>query len=282
MPNPLTSVARSDPLSLNNNSQSLRAPERSPVEGIVQTPEGSHLLVIAGPTGAGKSEFACELASRVGGEIVCADAFQVYQGMPVLTAQPGPSLSEKVPHHLYSVVPPSLSFDAASYACMAREKIAEIAKRGKEILLVGGSGLYLRALFGGLDEAPAPDPALRASLGNRPLQELLEDLEKADPHALTMIDWKNPRRVLRALEIVTQTGKPLADSRKNAGCAARACRGFLLTREPGELKARISRNVESMFQAGVVNEVMSVTDAGPTASRAIGFEEIRRHARGEL
>lgn len=282
MRNQRTSVAPSDPLSLNNKPESLRAPGRTPQEGIVREHDSKNLLVIAGPTGAGKSEFACGLAVQIGAEIVCADAFQVYEGMATLTAQPSRSLRETVPHHLYGVVPPSESFDAARYARLAWEKISEIASRGQKILLVGGSGLYLRALFGGLDDAPAPDPKLRARLANRPLEELIEQLSHADPEAASLVDLKNPRRVTRALEIVIQTGKPLAASRKNAENAAKACRGFLLTREPEELKERIAANVGSMFQAGVVSEVMALKNVGPTASRAIGFQEIQRHSRGEI
>lgn len=276
------SVAPSDPPSLNNNPESLRASGQTPQDEHVRVHDGENLLVIAGPTGAGKSEFACELAVRIGAEIICADAFQVYEGMATLTAQPSPSLCEKIPHHLYGVMSPTESFDAACYARKAREKISEIAKRGQTVLLVGGSGLYLRALFGGLDDAPAPDPELRASLANRSLEELVEQLSNADPEAASQVDLKNPRRVTRALEIVIQTGKPLAASRKNAEIAAKACRGFLLTREPEELKERIAANVESMFQAGVISEVMALKNAGPTASRAIGFQEILRHSREEI
>jgi len=243
---------------------------------------GSDLLVIAGPTGAGKSEFACGLATKIGGEIVCADAFQIYAGMGILTAQPPPYLREKVPHHLYGVVPASEPFDAAQYTRMAREKIAEISGRGQRVLLVGGAGLYLRALFGGLDEAPAADPELRASLAGKSLEELIAQLSLMDPAAASLVDIKNPRRVARALEIVLQTGKPLSASRKNAETAAKACRGFLLTREPEDLKARIASNVESMLQSGVVSEVVALKDVGATASRAIGFQEIQSLARGEL
>jgi tRNA dimethylallyltransferase len=140
----------------------------------------------------------------------------------------------------------------------------------------------LRALFGGLDEAPAADPGLRASLTGKSLGELLAQLSLADPEATSLVDTKNPRRVARALEIVLQTGKPLSASRKNAEAAGKTCRGFLLTREPGDLKDRIASNVESLFSNGVVNEVMALKNVGATASRAIGFQEIQRHVRGEL
>ncbi len=275
------SVAPSDPLSLNNNATPCEQSDDHH-DRTVQAFGRKDLLVVAGPTGAGKSEFACELAILTGGEILCADAFQVYQGMATLTAQPSLHLRKKVPHHLYGIVPPSESFDAARYARLAWEKILEIRGRGQRVLLVGGSGLYLRAIFGGLDEAPPPDPQLRASLANQPLEELIKQLSLADPQAPAMVDLKNPRRVSRALEIVLQTGKPLAASRKNAETAARACQGFLLTREPEDLKSRIAANVESMFQNDVVKEVMVLENVGPTASRAIGFQEIQRHSRGEL
>lgn len=237
-------------------------------------------VVVAGSTGVGKSAFAVDLALRIGGEVVCADAFQVYSGMALLTAQPGEALTSRVVHHLYGIRDPSLSFDAAAYANLARERIDSISANGKIPVLVGGSGLYLKALTGGLDELPQPDPALRRELSALPLTECVERLRMADPQAPGMIDCRNPRRVARALEIVLQTGKPLAQSRtadKPAGFP-----GVVLTRERGELDSRIERNVRAMFAAGVVEEVARLGAIGPTASRAIGLQEIRDHLAGQL
>lgn len=237
-------------------------------------------VVVAGSTGVGKSAFAVDLALRIGGEVVCADAFQVYSGMALLTAQPGEALTSRVVHHLYGIRDPSLSFDAAAYASLARERIDSISANGKIPVLVGGSGLYLKALTGGLDELPQPDPALRRELSALPLTECVERLRMADPQAPGMIDCRNPRRVARALEIVLQTGKPLAQSRtadKPAGFP-----GVVLTRERGELDSRIERNVRAMFAAGVVEEVARLGAIGPTASRAIGLQEIRDHLAGQL
>jgi len=250
------------------------------VEATVRPNLNNSPVVVAGSTGVGKSAFAVDLALRIGGEVVCADAFQVYSGMALLTAQPGEALTSRVVHHLYGIRDPSLSFDAAAYANLARERIDSISANGKIPVLVGGSGLYLKALTGGLDELPQPDPALRRELSALPLTECVERLRMADPQAPGMIDCRNPRRVARALEIVLQTGKPLAQSRtadKPAGFP-----GVVLTRERGELDSRIERNVRAMFAAGVVEEVARLGAIGPTASRAIGLQEIRDHLAGQL
>ncbi len=250
------------------------------MEATVRPSLNNSPFVVAGPTGSGKSAFAVDLALRIGGEVVCADAFQVYSGMALLTAQPPEALTSRVIHHLYGIRDPSLSFDAAAYTNLARERIDSISANGKIPVLVGGSGLYLKALTGGLDELPQPDSALRRELSALPLTDCLERLRMADPQAPGMIDCRNPRRVVRALEIVLQTGRPLAQSRtvgKPPGF-----RGVVLARERGGLNSRIEANVRAMFTTGVVEEVVRLGAVGPTASRAIGLREIRDHLAGQL
>jgi tRNA dimethylallyltransferase len=240
-------------------------------------------IIVAGPTGVGKSAFAVELAIRFGGEVVGADAFQIYPGLEILTAQPTPDMLARVPHHLIGFLPPSEPFDAARFAALAREKIAEISARGRRPIITGGSGLYLKALLHGLSEMPPPDAALRAELSALSLEELQQRLEQADPQARELIDFQNPRRIARALEIHHLTGRSAARQREQwLGPPAFEFHGFLLTRDRAELDTRIAENVRSMFARGVIKEVAALGKVGPTASAAIGLREIQALLRAEL
>jgi tRNA dimethylallyltransferase len=239
-------------------------------------------FIIAGPTGVGKTAFAADFAQRVGGEIVCADAFQVYRGMAVLTAQPDVRTMARARHHLYGVIDPARSFNAAHYAAMLAPTLEDIQSRGCVPVLVGGSGLYLRAATGGLDPLPEPDVSLRARLSAMTCEQALRELEALDPEAAGSIDSQNPRRVKRALEIVIQTGRPLAESRAASSRAAGAWRGICLVRDRAELHARIARNVATMFESGVVDEVAALGAVGPTAGMAIGLSEVRDVLAGRL
>lgn len=236
---------------------------------------------MTGPTGAGKSSFAVALAERLGGEIIGADAFQIYAGIPLLTSQPTPDLLGRVPHHLIGVIPLGEPCDAARYAAAASRCIGEISARGRLPILVGGTGLYLKALTHGLADLPPADPAARAEIAALDLPAALDRLRQCDPAAPAQIDARNPARVRRALEIVVATGRPLAASRSTWSAPAREFRGIVLDRDRDELRLRIADNVDAMFAAGVVEEVRAAANAGPTASRAIGFREIQALLRGE-
>lgn len=205
--------------------------------------------------------------------------------MSLLTAQPGPELLSRVPHHLIGTKPASEPFDAATFAELARLKIAEITARGNVPIVVGGAGLYIKALTHGLPDLPDPDPALRAELSALPLAALQERLEKTDPTARQFVDdFNNPRRVARALEIALLTGRSMADLRHEWGHRDTPdFRGLLLTREREELNSRIAENVHAMFQQGVMTEVQALGGSlSKTASMAIGLRDIQAHLRGEL
>jgi tRNA dimethylallyltransferase len=205
-------------------------------------------------------------------------------------------LPGEVPHHLIGFLSPSEPFDAAAFVSRAGALIPEIQTRGHTPLLVGGSGMYLKALTHGLDDAPPADPALRAELSALPADELRRRLDAADPTARSVIDFQNPRRVLRALEIVLQTGRPTAESRRAwASRDTPGYRGLLLVRDRDELDTRIAANVDAMFARGVVDVVANLSDKnselpipnsqlppGPTASQAIGLREIQALLRGEM
>jgi tRNA dimethylallyltransferase len=238
-------------------------------------------IIVAGPTGVGKTAFAVELATRLDGEILSADAFQVYRGMELLTAQPDPELLSAVRHHLVGFLSPAEPFDAAQFLSLAREKISEILARGKLPIIAGGAGLYIKALTHGLAKMPPPDPVLRAKLAGLSTHELRRRLKTVDPHA--QLDLQNPRRVLRALEISLLAGRPASELRREWHIkATHQFRGLLLVRDRPELHARIGANAGSMFARGVVAEIERIPEIGPTAAMAIGLREIQAFRRGQL
>ena len=241
-------------------------------------------IVIAGPTGAGKTDLSLRLAECLGGEIVGADAFQIYAGLPILTAQPTPGQLARVPHHLVGSVDPSEAYDAAAYRREALAVLRDLSTRGKRPIVVGGTGLYVKALLGGLDELPDQDPVLREEFSQRDLSTLVERLRESDPEGAASIDCANRRRVERALEIVTLAGKPLSEVRKGPRPMPPGVRGILIARERGELNRRIAANVEAMFAEGVEAEVAALPEekTGPTASMTLGLREIRALQRGEI
>ena len=187
----------------------------------------SHLpILIAGPTATGKSDIALQLAAQLGGEIISADSMQVYRGLDIGTAKPSSADRARVPHHLIDILSLTGSFDAAQFARLAHRTVAEIQSRGRVPILCGGTGLYFRAFLEGLGEAPPADAILRAELEALPLETLLAELRERDPVTCEKIDQKNPRRVIRAVEVIRLTGRPLStqQSRWNkiapASCSA--------------------------------------------------------------
>jgi tRNA dimethylallyltransferase len=170
-------------------------------------------ILIAGPTAIGKSEIALLLAEKIGGEIVSVDSMLVYRGLDIGTAKPSLEERARVPHHLIDVVEITEAFDAAKFAALARRTVAEIGSRGRTPVLCGGTGLYFKALLEGLGDAPPADEILRAELEATPLADLLRELAERDPAAYEKIDRQNPRRVIRAVEVIRLTGKPFSQQR---------------------------------------------------------------------
>lgn len=240
-------------------------------------------IYITGPTGVGKSAFATLLSLRLGGEIIGADAFQIYNGLPILTAQPTSQEQRGVPHHLIGTLPLDQSCDAANYSTMAQDAIKQVRKNHHIPIITGGTGLYIRSLISPLDKLPKADAILRASFTELSIETLLARLEELDPNATTLIDHKNRRRVERALEIVILTGSPLHKVwQKKKESLPISC-GFFLFREREELYQRIEVNVHKMFTQGVAEEIQALDslEVSPTASQALGFQEIRAYLRGE-
>ena len=239
---------------------------------------------IVGPTGVGKSSLATLLAKQLGGEIVGADAFQIYERLPLLTAQP--SLKERcgIPHHLIGIIAPTEQCDAFRYRTMALAAIEKIVSRKKIPFIVGGTGLYVRALVAPFDPLPSVDASLRAELEKSSLPELLLRLHELDPAASQLLDIKNPRRVARAIEIITQTQRPLAATwQRQQHPSSHNARGLFLTRDRPELFERIEKNVQQMFACGVVEEIAALASLplSTTSSMTLGLREIQQLLRGE-
>jgi tRNA dimethylallyltransferase len=227
---------------------------------------------------------ALAVAKACGGEIVGADAFQVYRGLDLLTAKPSPEELAEVPHHLIGTVEHSETFNVAVYLEKALDAIEAITSRGKLPVVVGGTGLYLRALTHGLADVPASDPKLRAKLDETPLKDLLTRLEELDPVAAANIDRQNPRRVVRALEVCLLSGKPFSSFRQQWDTSP-TLHGAILERPREELYARIDQRTVAMFRAGVVEEVKQVLanqSLSATSSQVLGLREIEQLLRGEL
>lgn len=249
-------------------------------------PAPEHLFFVCGPTASGKSARALEIATELGGEIVNADAFQLYRGLEVLTAAPPLEDRHKRPHHLYGVLSPDQPVDAMAYLRLVVPVIEEILGRGKTPVITGGSGLYLKFLSHGPSPLPPGEPALRAELDAAPLEELVSRLQTLDPVEAARTDLKNRRYVSRALEVCLLAGVPCSTLRDDweAASTARAekLRGLLISRPRPELHDRIARRTRQMLDGGAIEEVAALQNAAPGLEKAIGYGEIRRHLAGEI
>lgn len=246
----------------------------------------SRCIFIAGPTAVGKSDIAIALAEKIGGEIISVDSMQVYRSLDIGTAKPDIATRNKIRHHLIDVCELSEPFDAAKFVELATQAVAEIQLRGKIPIFCGGTGLYFKAFLDGLGEAPQGDPKLRAELESTPLETLLEELRQRDPEAYARIDKKNPRRVIRAVEVVRTTGKSFSSQRANWP-VERTGQGaiHLFTRSADDLRQRINARADEMFRRGLVGETRELLKRGlaenRTAMQAIGYRQVVEHLRGE-
>lgn len=248
------------------------------------------LIVICGATATGKSDLAVSLAKEIDAEIINSDSMQLYKGMDIGTAKLSIEERQGIPHHLLDVLDVTEDANVAWYQTQARDKIAEIQARGKSVVVVGGTGLYIKAI---LDELnfPDTDPAVRAAL-EKEVEELgahvlFERLEKLDPAAALAIDRANTRRIVRALEVIEITGKPFTANlpRKDSELYPNAKQfGLVMDRET--LAERISVRVDRMYDAGLVQEVDECIKAGITTARtaqlALGYAQVIAMRKGEL
>jgi tRNA dimethylallyltransferase len=247
-------------------------------------------LVIAGPTASGKSALGLEIAERFGGEIVNADSRQIYRHMDVGTAKPTAGERRRVPHHLYDVVDPDERFDVARYRDLGRAAVAEIAARGRLPIVVGGTGLYLRALTRGLFAAPGAAPRLRRSLEaleSRLPGSLHRWCRTLDPVLAERIHARDQVRLVRALEVVLTTGERMSAHQARHGFAERLGTFRYLVIDPGAeaLRDRIRARSADLFERGLVDEVRSLWERGYgpelPALQSIGYLEAGRLLRGE-
>jgi len=250
------------------------------------------LVVIAGPTGIGKTGLALRLASRLGGEIVGADSMQVYRGMDIGTGKVTAEERAAVPHHLIDVVDPDETFHARRYQQLADAAISALHARERRVFVVGGTGLYIRILLRGLFEAPEPDPELRATYERRAnelgLAALHDRLKLVDPETAGRVPMQDRVRVVRALEVFDLTGVPLSRHQREHAFAQRRYSSLLLglRMDRAALYARIDARVEEMLDEGFVEEVRRLVAAGyaraPGFSAAIGYAHVAASLRGEL
>ena len=252
----------------------------------------SRIVAVVGPTATGKSDLALRLAAALGGEIVNADALQVYRGLDVGTAKPTPEERARVPHHLVDALEPTERWSAGEFARQARRAVAEIHGRGRPALVVGGSGFYLKALFEGLTPLPRAQPEIRAELQRRAAAEgpeaLHAELAAADPATAARLAAADRQRVVRALEVLAATGRPLSEWIAEQPAPARPLSALHvgLTLPRAILYDRIAVRVARMMERGWPAEVEALLERGvePSAPafQAIGYRQLVRHLRGEL
>jgi tRNA dimethylallyltransferase len=252
-------------------------------------------IFLAGPTAAGKSAVAMALADKLGGEIISVDSMQVYRGLDIGTAKPSSAERARVPHHLIDVAELTEPFDAAKFVKLAHQAVTEIRSRGRVPIFCGGTGLYFKAYLEGLGDAPAADAGLRMELEATPLVDLLRELEQRDPVTFAAIDRDNPRRVIRAMEVIRLTGKPFSAQRAEWRVGSSHLDSakvqhpvpalLVLSRAAADLHARINARVDEMFNAQLVQETRELLGRGleqnKTAMQAIGYRQVVEHLRGE-
>jgi tRNA dimethylallyltransferase len=237
--------------------------------------ERASRFFIVGPTAVGKSALAPAVAEARNGEIVNADAFQIYRALNVLTAKPDEETQRRVSHHLLGTADISEAMSAVKFRQLALIALENICGRNKRAIIVSGSGLYLKALTHGFDTVP-PNAELRAAASMLSLDDLGARLQATDPQRAASIDLNNRRRVVRAIEIAESKTAAIP-----ASPAPNAC-GIFLVRDRDDLYTRINQRVLAMFRDGVEAEVAALSDLGPTAAQALGLREIQQLIVGEL
>jgi tRNA dimethylallyltransferase len=249
------------------------------------------VVAVVGATATGKSRLALAMAEALEGEIINADALQVYRGFDIGTAKPSPAERARVPHHLIDILEPHERWSAGEFSRRARAAIAGIRERGRVPIVVGGSGLYLRALLAGISPVPPGDPALRqelrARLAAEGLPALAADLARLDPATASRLAPGDTQRILRALEVALASGRPLSSwiASQPFGKESVLAISVGLTLPRGILYDEVARRVTRMVERGWVQEVRGLLDRGLEphlpAFQAIGYRQIALHVLGE-
>lgn len=255
-------------------------------------PGKPRLIVLVGPTASGKTALALRLAGRFGGEIVSADSLQVYRGMDIGTAKPTPEERGLVPHHLLDVVAPDEPFDASRYCELARAVIGRLHGEGKAVFVVGGTGLYIRALLGGLIDSPPADEEVRGAfkeqLRRHGPERLYAALRERDPQAADRIHPRDWVRIIRALEVLELTGRSIVWHQQAHRFADRPYEALRIGLRPerSSLMAAIDARTDRMIAAGFVEEVRRLLAGGYGRSlkpmQALGYRHLAAHLAGEI
>lgn len=246
------------------------------------------MAVLTGPTAGGKSALALDLAQRVGGVIINADASQMYRNLAIVTARPSSADEAVVPHRLYGVLAGDDVCSAARWAGMATSAIAAARRDGLHPIVVGGTGLYLAALIDGLAPVPAIPDAVRSAVRALDAAAARAALEAEDPQAAARLMPADRQRTLRALEVVRATGLPLAhwQQRREGGLGAAAVQGFVVDRPRAELNARAETRLTAMLAAGALDEVAALLalhlPADAPVMKALAVPQLAAHLAGRL
>ena len=247
---------------------------------------------LTGATASGKSAVSIALAQKINAEIISLDSMAIYRGMDIGTAKPSPENQSVVPHHLIDIRDPIDAFSVSQYRELALRQIHEIYQRGKQVLFVGGTALYLKALLRGLFDGPEADWDMRQQIEEDLEQfdsdELMKRLESVDPLSAHKLHQNDRRRIIRALEVYYRTGTPIShwQTEFDKATPAEDCKVFTLRHPRPILHERIENRVAEMFQAGLIDEVQKLLkkwyELGHTASQAVGYREVIDHLSGKM
>ena len=258
---------------------------------MTQTAEQIPVLVICGATGSGKTALALSLAEKIPLEIISADSRQVYRRMDIGTAKATRQEQTVVPHHMIDLIDPDQKFSVADFVDQARPLISKIAARGKIPCIAGGTGLYIRALLGGLADLPSSDPELRKRLHQREDDEgagsLFRELQRVDPNAAAVIHPNNLIRIVRALEVCIVSGRKISELKAEHCFLEQPYRVLKLAPDfpRDELYARINHRTVQMLSAGLINEVKGLLEDYPAdlkAFQTLGYREVIRYLKSEI
>jgi len=249
------------------------------------------ILLIIGPTAVGKTNLAAAVAERICGVIVSADSRQIFRGMNIGTDKPVHELLEKIPHYMIDIKQPDEYFSAGQYAREARKILYSIIKKGKQVIIAGGSGLYIRVLLDGIFDEPSKDLAIKKSLIERAKREgthsLYEQLEEIDSVAAHNLDTRDTQRIIRALEVYLTTGRLFSEFIKEKTKPLNLPVIMIgLTRNREELYARIEERVDKMLERGLVSEVEQLRAQGYgrnlNSMQSVGYREVHSYLDGEI
>jgi len=242
------------------------------------------LIVIAGPTATGKTDFSLKLAERIGGEIISADSMQVYKGLDVGTDKVSREVREKIPHHLIDVVEPTEKFSVADFVREAESALKGIRERGKVPIVVGGTSFYIKSFLYGLPQTPPSDEEIRKELSKLSNEALYQELLKVSPRYAKKVGKRDRKRLIRALEVYKLSGKSIEEFKIWESEPRHRFVGIFLHRDREELFKRIEDRVERQVKNGLLEETEWLLSLGsvPTALQALGYKEMALYLKGEV